>query len=79
MLGIRAVSMESQIVNKLYFIGGNIMKIDQGSSGVAKAGLATGGAAVCSEDHLVDRFTLEQEAKIAELQRLFLSQTRLTN
>lgn len=74
------------------------MKIDQGSSGVAKAGLATGitgttlgvanlmgnaggilgglfggrnvacGAAVCSEDHLVDRFTLEQEAKIAELQ-----------
>lgn len=75
------------------------MRIDQGSSGVAKAGLATGitgttlgainlmgnaggllgglfgrnaacgcAGAVCSEDHLVDRFTLEQEAKIAELQ-----------
>lgn len=79
------------------------MKIDQGSSGVAKAGLATGitgttlgalnlmgnaggilgglfggrnmacgynaaGACGCSEDHLVDRFTLAQESKISELQ-----------
>lgn len=79
------------------------MKIDQGSSGVAKAGLATGitgttlgalnlmgnaggilgglfggrnmacgynaaGACCCSEDHLVDRFALSQESKIAKLE-----------
>ena len=70
------------------------MELEKHSSGVAKAGLATGitgtalgavnllsnGAGllgnmwganktfVCNEDHLVDRYTLAQESKIAELQ-----------
>lgn len=69
------------------------MHVEQKSSGVAKAGLATGtvgaslgvlnmlgagagllglagnrAVAYCNEDHLVDRYTLAQEAKIAKLE-----------